>query len=117
MAQRGDVVVLDFPFTDQPARKRRPAVVVQADVYNQMIAKTVVAMVTGNLRRAGDPAHLEVDPGTPDGASSGLRAPSLVSCNNLFTVEQSDVVRTLGRLSDVLLPKLNDCLKAGLGLP
>ena len=117
MAIRGDVVIMDFPFTDQPGRKRRPAVVVQADVYNQMIAKTMVAMITGNLRRSGNPAHLLVDPGALDGASSGLRSVSLISCTNLVTVEQSDVVKTLGHLSDALKLKLESCLKAALELP
>jgi mRNA interferase MazF len=95
MALRGDVVIVDFPFTDQQGTKRRPAVVVQAEVYNRMISKSVIAMVTGNLKRIADPAHLFIDPQTSDGASSGLRAPSLVSCNNLFTVDQEDFVRTL----------------------
>ena len=117
MALRGDVVIVDFPFTDQPARKRRPAVVVQADVYNRLILKTVVAMVTGNLQRLGDPAHVFVDPGDPDGASSGLRAPSLISCNNLFTLAQEDVVTTLGQLSAPLRQKLDAALKAALELP
>src|SRR5437588_5490873 len=110
MALHGDVVIVDFPFTDQPTRKRRPAVVVQADVYNQLIAKTVIAMVTGNLARISDPAHLHY-PATADGASSGLRMPSLVSCNNLFTVDQEDIVNTLGHLSDPLKHKLDNCLK------
>jgi mRNA interferase MazF len=117
MALRGDVVIVDFPFTDQPAKKRRPAVVVQADVYNHLISKTVIAMVTGNLSRQNDPAHLFIDPATPDGASSGLRMPSLVSCNNLFTVDQEDIVKALGHLSDTLIQQLNDCLKAALDIP
>jgi mRNA interferase MazF len=117
MTLRGDVVIVDFPFTDQQTKKRRPAVVVQADTYNQRIAKTVIAMVTGNLQRAQDAAHLFVDPNAPDGASSGLRAQSLVSCNNVFTLDQEDIVKTLGHLSDVLTQKLDDCLKAALALP
>jgi mRNA-degrading endonuclease toxin of MazEF toxin-antitoxin module len=117
MALRGDVVIVDFPFTDQPTGKRRPAVVVQADVYNRMITKTVVAMVTGNLTRQNDPAHLFVDPRTPEGQSSGLRAQSLVSCTNLFTIDQEDIGRTLGHLSDVLKQRLNDRLKVALELP
>jgi mRNA interferase MazF len=117
MALRGDVVIVDFPFTDQPSKKRRPAVVVQADVYNQAIAKTIIVMVTGNLHRRNDPAHLFVDPSVPDGASSGLRAASLVSCINLFTIDQDDIVKTLGHLSDLLQQKMNACMKAALELP
>jgi len=116
MAHRGDVIIVDFPFTDVPTKKRRPAVVVQAEAYNLTIAKTVVAMVTGNLLRAADPAHLFVDPKSPDGASSGLRATSLVSCYNLITIEQDDILKALGQLSPVLLQRLDECLKAALGL-
>lgn len=116
MTQRGDVVRVDFPFTDIPRRKKRPAVVVQNDRDNQKIRKTVVAMITGNLSRRGDPSHLLIDPSTPEGASSGLHGPSLVSCNNLYTLEQDCIQARLGHLSDVLKQKLDDCLKAALEL-
>jgi mRNA interferase MazF len=117
MTQRCDVIMVNFPFTDTGQSKARPALVVQNDRDNQRIRKTVIAMITGNLRRQGDPSHLYVDPTHPDGASSGLSFPSLVSCNNLFTVEQDSIQQVLGHLSDVLRQQLNDCLKAALGLP
>jgi mRNA interferase MazF len=109
--------MLNFPFTDTGQSKVRPAVVLQNDRDNQRIRKTVVAMVTGNLRRRGDPSHLYVDPGDPDGMSSGLAFPSLVSCNNLFTVEQASIIQIVGHLSDALQRQLIDCLKAALELP
>jgi mRNA interferase MazF len=114
MTQRGDVVRIAFPFTDIPRMKKRPALVVQNDRDNQKIRKTVVAMITGNLARTGDPSHLLVDPSIAEGASSGLNGPSLVSCNNLYTLEQDCILTTLGHLSDPLKLKLNDCLKAAL---
>jgi mRNA interferase MazF len=117
MTRRGDVVRVDFPFTDIPRGKKRPAVVVQNDRDNQKIRKTVVAMITGNLTRLGDPSHLLIDPSTPEGASSGLNGRSLVSCNNLYTLEQDCIQKSLGHLSDVLMRKLDDCLKAALELP
>jgi mRNA interferase MazF len=117
MTQRGDVVIVAFPFTDTGQSKVRPAVVIQNDRDNQKIRKTVIAMVTGNLTRKGDPSHLFIDPSNPQGASSGLRFPSLVSCNNLFTIDQSRIQQVLGRLSDALLRDLNDCVKAALDLP
>lgn len=116
MTRRGDVVRLDFPYADGGG-KIRPALVIQNDRDNARIAKTVVAMITGNLRRLGDPSHLLIDPSTPEGASSGLAIPSVVSCNNLYTVEQARILRTIGRLSDPLLAQLDDCLKAALELP
>ena len=117
MIRRSDVIIVDFPYTDTGQSRVRPAVVVQNDRDNQRVRKTVIAMVTGNLRRRNEPTHLFVDPGGSDGASSGLSFPSLVVCNNLFTVEQAAVQQVIGHLSDVLKAKLNDRLKAGLALP
>jgi len=117
MIRRGDVVMVDFPFSDTGQSKVRPAVVVQNDRDNQKIRKTVIAMVTGNLRRRGDPSHLFIDPGDPDGASLGLSFPSLVSCNNLFTIDQAAILQVIGHLSDPLKRDLADCLKSALELP
>jgi mRNA interferase MazF len=116
MTRRCDVVMVDFPFTETAASKVRPAVVVQNDRDNQKIRKTVIAMITGNLRRRGDPSHLYIDPASPQGASSGLAFPSLVSCNNLFTIEQDHILHVVGHLSDLLKQELEDCLKAALEL-
>jgi mRNA interferase MazF len=109
--------MVDFPFTDTGQSKVRPAVVVQNDRDNQRIRKTVIAMVTGTLHRRGDPSHVFVDPNDPDGMSSGLKFPSLISCNNLFTVEQSHFLHVIGHLPDVKKQELNDALKAALELP
>lgn len=117
MIRRGDVVIVEIPFTDIPGAKKRPALVVQSDTYNQTIRKTVVVIFTGNLRRRADPSHLYVDPSTLEGASSGLSGPSLASCYNLFTVEQDRVEQVIGSLSDVLKHQLNSCLKAALEIP
>jgi mRNA interferase MazF len=116
VTRRGDVVIVDFPFTDTDEAKVRPAVVIQNDRDNTKLRKTVIVMVTGNLRRNGDPSHVFVDPTDAVGASAGLRFPSLISCNNLFTIEQAGIIRVLGHLSDSLKQKLEKSLKAALGL-
>jgi mRNA interferase MazF len=114
--RRGNVVILDFPFSSGQQSKLRPALVVQSDHENQRLAKTIVAMITGNLRRAAEPTHVLVDPSTADGASSGLRGPSLVSCINLYTVDQSSVTRVIGHLSGPTMAMVAGSLKAVLGL-
>jgi mRNA interferase MazF len=114
MTKRGDVVIVDFPFTDSGQSKVRPAVVVQNDRDNQQLRKTVIVLVTGNLRRQNDPSHLFIDPSHPDGADSGLSFPSLASCYNLFTIEQHAIMQVIGHLSGVLMQKLNDSLKSAL---
>jgi mRNA interferase MazF len=117
MIHRGDVVIVDFPFTDIRLSKVRPALVVQNDADNAHRRKAVIALITGNLRMDGDPSHLLIDPATPDGSSSGLHGPSLVSCNNLFTIEQGGIIRTIGSLSAPSMARIDACLKVALELP
>src|SRR6185295_9079109 len=105
--KRGDVVIVDFPFTSGTQSKVRPALVVQGNQHNQALSKTIVAMITGNLSRANQPTHCVVDPASSEGASSNLHGKSLVSCINLFTIEQSSVIRTLGFLSPSLLSRVD----------
>jgi mRNA interferase MazF len=93
---RGDVVVVPFPFQDKPGEKVRPAVVVQSDAENRRLANTVLAMVTGNLAEAGRPTVVLIDPRTADGAGSGLAGPSLVKCGNLATIRQRRVLHVIG---------------------
>jgi mRNA interferase MazF len=54
---------------------------------------------------------------TPEGQQSGLLHDSLVSCNNLATIEQSLINRKIGELSPAMMARVNDCLKAALELP
>jgi mRNA-degrading endonuclease toxin of MazEF toxin-antitoxin module len=115
MSRRGDVIRVEIPYHDRTGAKERPAVVVQCDRNNMRLMSTVVAGITSNLTRvATEPTQFLVDPATPEGASSGLPAASAVKCENLYTVSQTRIKRTLGHLSDQLKGKLADCLKAAL---
>ena len=110
-------MIVQFPYQDGTRGKNRPALVVQCDRNNQRLQNTVVAMITGNVQRAQtEPTQLLIDPSTPDGQSSGLRGASALKCENLFTVTQPHILRTVGSLSPALMAKVDACLKASLGL-
>ena len=46
--RRGDVVIVDYPYSDRTGSKVRPALVVQADFHNQQLHDTILARETGN---------------------------------------------------------------------
>ncbi|HVA49176.1 MAG TPA: type II toxin-antitoxin system PemK/MazF family toxin [Pirellulales bacterium] len=46
--KRGDVVIVDFPYSDQTGSKLRPAPVVQADALNQKLDDTILALITSS---------------------------------------------------------------------
>lgn len=114
--RRGDVVVLDWPYSDGRASKVRPAVVVQSDVLNRRLSATVVAALTSNTSRAHLPTQLLVERDTPGGRTAGVLRDSAVTAENLLTVDRSLVLRRIGRLMPALLSDLDACLRAALRL-
>ena len=96
--KRGDVVLVRFPHPSGQRGKKRPAVVVQSDVYASAVSTVVVAEVTKNLTMKGDPACLFIDVNTPDGQATGLVRDSVVSCLVLVTVYADTIAQVLGTL-------------------
>jgi mRNA interferase MazF len=113
---RGDVVLVRFPHPSGQRGKKRPAVVVQSDAYSAAVRTVVVAEVTKNLSMKGHPTCLFIDLSTPDGQATGLLVDSVVSGLVLDTVYADAIDQTLGALSPSLLQRLDDCLKAALGV-
>lgn len=114
--KRGDVVLARVPHVAGTRGKRRPAVVIQADVYNRTLRHVVVAEATSNPRWVGDPACLLIDISTPEGMATGLHQNGVVSCFHLVTMSVDRLGNPIGQLSPALLKQLDDCLKAALGL-
>jgi mRNA interferase MazF len=116
-ANRGDVVMVDFPFGEGTGSKLRPAVVIQCDADNRRLGTIIVAMITKQTALVGrEPRHILIDISTESGKASGLWLQSVVNCSQLATIKSGRVVRRLGRLSDALMEQLSGCLRDGLGL-
>jgi mRNA-degrading endonuclease toxin of MazEF toxin-antitoxin module len=113
---RGDVVLVRFPHPSGLHGKKRPAVIVQSDAYSGRISTLVVAEVTSSLTMANDPACLLIDSTTTEGRATGVVRDCVVSCLVLVTVYSDTIGQTLGALSPSMQKKLDDCLKAAMGL-
>src|SRR5258706_8119051 len=86
----GDVVLVPFPFTDQTAAKKRPAVVVSSDAYNKTRPDVILMAITSQLSgysRIGDVA-------VADWKAAGLLKASTIK-PILTTVERSLVIKKL----------------------
>ena len=51
--KRGDVVLVRFPFTDLTTTKKRPALVISTDLYNQSQINLIIAAITSQTHRLG----------------------------------------------------------------
>src|SRR5438045_4126778 len=93
---RGDVIEVNWPYSDSSGTKVRPAVVVQADFLNGLIDDTVLVKITGT--RFGIPGtEVELDPTQETG--SGLNKVCYAACNNILTRDQGIVGPVIGYLS------------------
>ena len=90
----GAVVLVPFPFTDQTASKKRPAVVVSNHAYNTARPDIIVMAITSQRR----PSPGLGDVGLADWQGAGLLKPSVVK-PVFATLEQRLVLRQLGTLT------------------
>jgi mRNA interferase MazF len=83
--RRFDVVVVPFPYSDQLAEKRRPALVISTDAFNRKQKLLWVLMITSaaNPRRDGD---IPIPTG-----KGGLDSPSLIRTAKIATIEPARV--------------------------
>lgn len=114
--QRGDVVLLQAPFASRAGAKTRPMLVVQNDSNNARMANTILVFITTNTSRSSEPTQVLIDVGTPEGRPSGLNQTSVVSCENILTVVQQDILRAIGHLPDSLMRRVDQALKVSLAL-
>lgn len=90
--------------------------VVQSDRNNARIQNTILAAIPTNVTRSAEPTQVLVETGTPAGKQSGLLNDSVVSCENLITARQSQVIRTIGSLPPDVMKQVDDALKESLEL-
>lgn len=88
-----DVVAVPFPFTDRDATKRRPALVISNERFNQQHNQLVLAMITTTTDNVW-PSDVSLT----NWQAAGLK----VVCHfrlKLFTLDQNLVLKTIGHLS------------------
>jgi mRNA interferase MazF len=92
MPERGDLLLIPFPFTDLSASKRRPVLALTApDRFGDFIALPVTSrpQIEHAVRIAA-----------ADLVSGALPAASWIRTNRIVTLNVSLVVKTVGRVSD-----------------
>ena len=91
---RGDVVLVPFPFSDQTTTKKRPAIIVSSDTHNSISQDIVIMAITGQIRGHIGVGEFLIE----DWQGAGLLRPSAVK-SAISTVEQRLVLKPLGKLS------------------
>lgn len=90
--KKWDIVLVPFPFTDLSATKKRPALIISPNKYNNY-QDVVIAFVTSKLNtqhRMGDYKIREWE-------KSNLPKPSMIRMK-FATIDKSMIIKILGRL-------------------
>ncbi len=106
----GDLVLVPFPFTDQSAIKRRPAVVVSSSAYHRARPDLLIMAVTSQQPSTLSVGEVQVQ----DWRGAGLLKPSVLK-PVLTTIDPALVLKKLGRLTSIDQAALRQALTTILG--
>ena len=109
--RRNEIYAADLPVTSKSVQYgRRPVLIVQNDIGNEMSPTTIVAPITSRNKRAM-PTHVLL------GSETGLTSDSVVLCEQLVTVSTSTLGEKMGAVTDRKTQKeIDEALKCSLGL-
>lgn len=112
--KRGQIVVVNVPFTGQGGAKPRPALVVSADAFHRKLPDVIVCPISSQLR-------FFAKPGVGDHPLRhwrlvGLRRPSTARLSNLLAVEKGIIRRVLGMLHPDDVAQIDQGLREAFGL-
>jgi mRNA interferase MazF len=112
--RRGEVVSVDWPYSDLSGSKVRPAVVVRADFLDGLTDDVALVKVTGTSY--GIPGtEVVLDPATE--TTSGFTKVCYACCYELLTRDEAVILDTVGVLSDAAMRQIDACLRKCLDLP
>jgi mRNA interferase MazF len=111
MFERGDLLLVPFPFSDLSAAKRRPVLVLTVpDGYGDFIA---LAVTSRPQAEHGMPlTSADLQRGT-------LPVPSWIRTDRIVTLNTSLVLKSFGRVSDEIVARAvkEFCTRIGYSLP
>lgn len=106
----GNVVLVGFPFTNLQTTKKRPAVVISRQIYQQNRPDVILMAITSQVRQplATGEALLQ------DWQAAGLVKPSVIK-PLIATIEQRRIIKTMGQLSATDRENLEKVIQTILG--
>jgi mRNA interferase MazF len=99
---KGDVVIVPFPFSDLSAAKRRPALVLAALPGDEAILCQITSQSVCD--------ESAVALGEADFQTGGLKKPSNVRPNRLFTADRALILGVAGRIKSAAVRTVVDAV-------
>jgi mRNA interferase MazF len=108
---QGDIVILQFPFSDHSSSKVRPAIVISNSKVNKT-ADVILAAITSQYRNDEFSFILSKDVLTVALHKNDCE----VRCHNIFTAEKSVILKKISSLKRDKLQELYDKITEGMNI-
>jgi mRNA interferase MazF len=110
---RGDVVLVPFPFTDLSTQKQRPALVISSNRFNTSSADIVLVGITSQIPK--DLAETDYRLSSDEQRMAGLPRSSIIKAAKVVTLSQVLIRKMLGRVPartvDQIVTRLEEIIK------
>jgi len=111
---RGDIVLITFPFSDLSSTKVRPALVLSPE--NPAEQDFIVALISSNTARPRSPTDHLLLTSDADFAGTWLKVDSVFRVAKLHSLNKALAKRRLGNVNAHLMQALEEKLCLALGL-
>ena len=113
MYKQRDIVLIPMPYTDLSAAKKRPALVLSNDAYNESGSDILAVMVTSTRHRM----LYDITINQSDMASGELPKQSYVRSDRVFSIAQKLIVKTYGCVTDIFYITINESINRLISPP
>ncbi len=112
--RRGQVVVVEVPYSDLSGTKRRPALIISAEKFHRTLPDLIVCPISsqGRWHRRPGPGDCPLT----DWRRVGLHHPSTIRISKLLAVDKQIITNVLGLLSPDDLARVTGGIRQAFGL-
>jgi mRNA-degrading endonuclease toxin of MazEF toxin-antitoxin module len=111
MPKQGHILLIPIPFTDLSSQKRRPVIVISNDQYNRKTGDVVVVAMTSNPQVTDYSFSIS----SSELVKGRLNRPGKVRVDKIYTLSQSIVAKTFGRVNAATLDRIRRTLEDLVG--
>lgn len=107
MPEKGDIILVPFPFTDLSGQKNRPALVVSASRGAEDVIVAFISSRAGNIRTFDIPLKRS----DKSFVRTGLKVESVVKVSKIATLEKKIILGELGVIDSKIQKEVDRKLK------
>ena len=110
--KRGDIFYVDLnPIKGSEQAGRRPVIIIQNNVGNEMSPTVIIAPLTTKKFSKEYPTNVHIKKGT-----ASLKEDSIILLSQIRTIDKNRLERKIGVISGEFLNKVDEAIKISLGL-